>query len=130
MNHATVVGNLTRDPELRHTANGKSVAQFTVADNRRQSATKKVQFIDVVAWDKLADLVSNYLKKGAQVTVLGHIDIEDWTDKEGNKRRSWKIVAEQVEFPSRPKGDNGNDQPETETEQDASSDSGDDEPPF
>lgn len=101
LNKAMIIGNVTRDPEVRSTSSGQSVASFSVATNRRwtdQSGEQKeqVEYHNVVAWRKLADIVSQYLKKGAKVFVEGRIQTRSWDDQSGTKRYRTEIVAENM----------------------------------
>ena len=102
LNHITVMGRLTRDPELRRTASGVAVASFTVAVDRdfadKQSGEKETDFIDCVAWRQTGEFVSKYFSKGRMAIVSGRLQIRSWTDKEGNKRRSAEVVADNVYF--------------------------------
>lgn len=102
LNHITIMGRLTRDPELRHTQTGTSISSFTLAVDRdftsRDSGEKQTDFIDVVAWRQTADFVGRFFAKGAMAVVSGRLQIRDWQDKEGNKRRSAEVVAENVYF--------------------------------
>ena len=100
---AIIVGNLTRDPELRSTPNGASVCSFSVAVNRtfRDSNGEQkedVSFIDCSAWGKLGEMISQYAKKGTGVLVSGRLSQRSWEDKEGNKRSRVEIVAEDFNF--------------------------------
>lgn len=102
-NQAIVMGNLTRDPELRTTPNGQSVASFSVATNRSWLDTngeKKdaVEYHDIVAWGKLAELVSNYLSKGRKVLVVGRLQTRSWDSQDGSKRQKTEIVATDINF--------------------------------
>jgi single-strand DNA-binding protein len=96
----TVVGNLTRDPELRFTPGGKAVANLGVAINRRYQVngewTEKVSFYTVVAWDTLAENCAASFQKGTRVIVTGRIENRDWEDKDGNKRVTTEIVADDI----------------------------------
>ena len=96
LNHIVIMGRLTRDPELRHTQTGTAVASFTLAVDRdfkdKQTGERATDFIDVVAWRQTAELVSRYFSKGRMAVVEGRLQIRDWTDKEGNKRRSVKSL--------------------------------------
>jgi len=96
------MGRLTRDPELRHTPNGVAVASFTLAVDRgfapKDGGERQTDFIDVVAWRNTAEFVSKYFVKGQMAAVTGRLQIRDWTDKDGNKRRSAEIVAENIYF--------------------------------
>lgn len=101
LNRIIVMGRMTRDPELRRTNSGTAVASFTVAvdrDFKSQSGEKETDFIDVVAWRNTAEFVSKYFSKGRMAVVEGRLQIRDWTDKDGNKRRSAEIVADSVYF--------------------------------
>ena len=101
LNRIIVMGRMTRDPELRRTNSGTAVASFTVAvdrDFKSQSGEKETDFIDVVAWRNTAEFVSKYFTKGRMAVVEGRLQQRDWTDKDGNKRRSAEIVADSVYF--------------------------------
>ena len=101
LNHITIMGRLTRDPELRYTGSQIPVASFTLAVDRDvtdQSGQRQTDFIDVVAWRSTAEFVSKYFTKGQMAVASGRLQIRDWTDKEGNKRRSAEVVAEHVYF--------------------------------
>jgi len=102
MNNITLMGRLTRDPELRHTQNGTPVASFSLAVDRRftpkDGSEKQTDFIDIVAWQNTAEFVSKYFVKGQMAAVTGRLQIRDWTDKEGNKRRSAEVVADGIYF--------------------------------
>ena len=102
LNHVTVMGRLTRDPELRRTGSGVAVTNFTVAVDRdfadKQSGEKEVDFIDVVAWRQTGEFVDKYFSKGRMAVVSGRLQIRNYTDKDGNKRRAAEIVADNVYF--------------------------------
>ena len=101
LNHIVLMGRLTRDPELRRTANGVAVASFTLAVDRdfaAAGAEKETDFIDIVAWRNTAEFVSKYFTKGRMAVVSGRLQIRNWQDKEGNKRRSAEVVADNVYF--------------------------------
>ncbi|MBR5114047.1 MAG: single-stranded DNA-binding protein [Oscillospiraceae bacterium] len=102
LNHIVLMGRLTRDPELRHTQQGTSVASFSLAVERDYSSKdggqKQTDYIDIVAWRSTADFVSRYFTKGQLVAVSGRLQIRDWTDRDGGKRRSAEVVAENVYF--------------------------------
>ena len=102
LNRIILMGRLTRDPELRHTQTGTAVASFSLAVDRdfrnRDSGEKGVDFIDVVAWRNTAEFVSKYFTKGRMAVVEGRLQIRDWTDREGGKRRSAEVVADNVYF--------------------------------
>lgn len=102
MNSVVLIGRLAQDPELRYIAGtGMPVATFTLAVSREftnKKGEREVDFIDIQAWNKQAETVANYLKKGNMVSVNGSIRVETYTDKEGNRRRSFRINANRVEF--------------------------------
>ena len=101
LNKVMIIGNLTRDPEVRNTPSGQSVASFSVATNliwTDQSGQKqeKVEFHNVVAWRRLADICGQYLKKGAKVYIEGRLQTQDWTGQDGVKRYRTEIVTENM----------------------------------
>ena len=102
MNQIVIMGRLTRDPELRHTPAGVAVASFTLAVDRgftpKDGGERQTDFIDVVAWRNTAEFVSKYFVKGQMAAVIGRLQIRDWTDKDGNKRRSAEVVADNIYF--------------------------------
>ena len=101
LNKIFLLGRLTRDPELRRTGSGLAVASFSLAvdrDFKSQSGEKETDFIDIVAWRNTAEFVSKYFTKGRMAVVEGRLQIRDWTDKEGNKRRSSEVVADSIYF--------------------------------
>ena len=101
MNKVILMGRLTDNPVVRQTQTGLSVASFTLAVNRpfvKQGAERQADFIDIVAWRNTADFVGKYFVKGQQVAVSGTLQMRDWTDKEGKKRRNYEVVAEDVYF--------------------------------
>lgn len=101
LNHITIVGRLTKDPELRTTKSGVAVASFTLAverDFKDSNGEKTTDFLDCVAWKNTAEFVSKYFTKGRMAVVSGRLQIREWTDKEGNKRKSAEIVADNVYF--------------------------------
>ena len=103
LNRIILMGRLTRDPELRHIPNtGTPVASFTLAVDRdfksRETGEKQTDFIDVVAWRATGEFVSKYFTKGRMAIVEGRLQIRDWTDREGNKRKNAEVVADNVYF--------------------------------
>ena len=101
LNKIFIMGRLTRDPELRRTQSGTAVTSFSLAvdrDYKSQSGEKETDFIDVVAWRSTAEFVSKYFTKGRMAVVSGRLQIRQWTDKDGNNRRSAEIVADNVYF--------------------------------
>lgn len=112
LNHITIMGRLTRDPELRRTGSGVAVASFSVAVDRdfgnRENGERETDFIDCVAWRSTGEFVSKYFSKGSMIVVSGRLQIRSWTDKEGNKRRSAEVVADNVYFGESKRGSEGN----------------------
>ena len=106
LNHITIMGRLTKDPELRRTGSGVAVASFTVAVDRdfATNGEKETDFIDCVAWRQTGEFVDKYFGKGRMIVVSGRLQIRSWTDKDGNKRRTAEVVADNVYF-----GDSKND---------------------
>lgn len=101
LNKIFVMGRLTKNPELRRTGSGTPVASFTLAvdrDFKSQSGEKETDFIDIVAWRSTAEFVSKFFSKGRMAVVEGRLQIRDWTDKDGNKRKNAEIVADNVYF--------------------------------
>lgn len=101
MNKIIVTGNLTKDPEVRETAAGEKVCNFSVAVQRNftnENGERGVDYLNVVAWNKLAETVMKYCKKGDKVGVAGRIQIRSWQDREGVKKYATEIVAAEVEF--------------------------------
>lgn len=102
LNKIFIMGRLTRDPELRHTSTGTAVASFSLAVDRdfkdKTTGERATDFIDVVAWRQTAEFVCRYFTKGRMAVVEGRLQIRDWTDKEGGKRRSAEVVADQIYF--------------------------------
>ena len=102
LNHIVLMGRLTRDPELRRTGSGTAVASFTLAVDRdfgnRETGERETDFIDSVAWRNTAEFVSKYFTKGRMAVVSGRLQIRNWTDKEGNKRKAAEVVADSVYF--------------------------------
>ena len=116
LNHITIMGRLTRDPELRRTGSGIAVASFTVAVDRdfssKDGGEKETDFIDCVAWRNTGEFVSKYFTKGRMIVVSGRLQIRNWNDKDGNKRRSAEVVADNCYFgDSKKDGDNGSSTP-------------------
>ena len=100
LNSSIIMGRLARDPELRATGSGVSVCSFTVAVDRdySQNGERDADFIDCVAWRKAGEFVARNFTKGSMIVVSGRLQIRGWTDKEGNKRRTAEIVADDVYF--------------------------------
>lgn len=101
LNHIAIMGRMVRDPELRRTGSGVAVTSFTLAvedDFKDKDGNKKTNFIDCVAWRGLGETVAKYFSKGRMAIVAGKLDIREWTDKDGNKRRNAEVVADNVYF--------------------------------
>ena len=114
LNHITVMGRLTRDPEMRTTQSGVSVVSFTVACDRdfggRDGGERQTDFIDCVAWRSTGEFVSKYFHKGSMIVVSGRLQSRKWQDRDGNNRTSWEINADNVYFgESRRDGDSSRD---------------------
>ena len=113
LNHITIMGRLVRDPELRRTGSGIAVASFTVAVDRdfggRDGGERETDFIDCVAWRQTGEFVSKYFTKGRMIVVSGRLQIRSWNDKDGNKRRTAEVVADNCYFgDSKRENDGGN----------------------
>ena len=113
LNHIVIMGRLTRDPELRRTGSGVAVASFSLAVDRdfapKDGGERETDFIDCVAWRQTGEFVSKYFTKGRMAVVSGRLQIRSWTDKDGNKRRSAEVVADNVYFgDSKRDNDGGN----------------------
>ena len=102
LNHITIMGRLVRDPEMRTTQSGVAVASFTLAVDRdfvgRDGGEKQTDFIDCTAWRHTAEFVSKYFSKGRMAVVSGRLQIDNYTDNDGNKRRSAKVIADNIYF--------------------------------
>ena len=102
LNHIVIMGRLARDPELRRTQSGVPVASFRLAVDRdfkdKNTGERGTDWIDVVAWRATGEFVSRYFTKGRMAVVEGRLQMRDWTDKEGNKRTSAEVVADNVYF--------------------------------
>ena len=112
LNHIVIMGRLVRDPELRRTGSGIAVTSFSLAVDRdfgkNENGEKETDFIDCVAWRQTGEFVSKYFTKGRMAVVSGRLQIRSWTDKEGNKRRTAEVVADNVYFgDSKRDGDSG-----------------------
>jgi single-strand DNA-binding protein len=103
-NKIILVGNLTRDPEIRYVGSGAAVTKFTLAVNRRSKQAEETDFIDIVAWDKLAETCNTYLKKGMSCLVEGRLSIRSYDDKDGNKRKATEVVCNVMQMLDRASG--------------------------
>lgn len=121
LNHFTVSGNLTRDPEIRSVGADRSVTAFTIANSNRYKTAEgeqreEVAFIDCEAWGRQGELVAQYLAKGSSTIVEGRIKQDNWTDKEGQKRSKLKMVVERVHLMPRARQDGQGDAEESMSE--------------
>jgi single-strand DNA-binding protein len=112
LNKAFILGNLTRDPELRQTPSGQALSSFGVATNRFYTDStgqkhKQAEFHNVVAWGRNAELVSQYLHKGSSVLIEGRLQTRSWQDQQGTKHWRTEIVAERIQLGPRPTGAGG-----------------------
>lgn len=107
MNAITVYGRLGRDPELRTTSNGKSVANFSVAVSEKFGGKETITWFEVVAWEKLGEICAKHLSKGSQAIIEGKMQTRKWEDKQGNERVSWELVAKSVHFVGGGKSEGG-----------------------
>lgn len=102
LNRVIIMGRLGRDPELRYTQAGKPVASFSLAVDRdfkdKTTGEKSTDFIDIVAWRQTAEFVSRFFTKGRMAVVEGRLQLRDWTDRDGNKRRTAEVIADNVYF--------------------------------
>ncbi len=107
LNHITIMGRLTRDPEMRRTGSGVAVTSFTIACDRDfgQNGEKETDFIDITTWRHTAEFVSKYFSKGRMAVVSGRLQIRKWEDKNGNKRNTAEVVADNVYFGDSKKDD-------------------------
>jgi len=110
LNHITIMGRLTKEPEVRFTQTGKQVASFTLAVDRdfaaKDGGAKETDFISCVAWGTTADFVYKYFRKGSMAVLSGRLQIREWTDKDGGKRRTAEVVTENIYFGEK-KGNGG-----------------------
>lgn len=111
LNHIVLMGRLTRDPELRYTQSQVPVASFRIAVDRDfgRGEERQTDFIDIVAWRQTGEFVNKYFHKGSMIVVSGRLQMRDWTDRDGNKRTSAEVVADNVYFGESSRRDNGGD---------------------
>jgi single-strand DNA-binding protein len=100
LNHVVLIGRLTRDPELRQTPSGASVARFTIAVDRRlkSDGTKDADFIRVAAWGKQGEACSNYLAKGRLIAVAGRLQVQNYQNQNGQNRTMTEVLADHIQF--------------------------------
>ncbi len=101
-NRVILVGNLTRDPEIRYTQSGKGVTKFTLAVNNPRNK-EETTFVDIVAWDRLGETCNTYLKKGSNCLVEGRLVIRSYDDKDGNKRKATEVVIDNMQMLGSPR---------------------------
>jgi single-strand DNA-binding protein len=101
-NRIILVGNLTRDPEIRYTQSGKGVTKFTLAVNNPRNK-EETTFVDIVAWDRLGETCNTYLKKGSNCLVEGRLVIRSYDDKDGNKRKATEVVIDNMQMLGSPR---------------------------
>lgn len=114
LNHIVIMGRLTAAPELRYTQSNTPIASFTLAvdrDYQQGGSEKQTDFIPCVAWRGTAEFVSKYFTKGSMAAVSGRLQLRDWTDKDGNKRRTAEVVADNIYFGESKKRDASPDVP-------------------
>lgn len=120
LNEIILMGRLTRDPELRYTASNTPVASFSLAVDRdfksKEGGEKETDFIDCVAWRQTGEFVSKYFQKGSMAAVKGRLQIRDWQDKDGNKRRSAEVVVDNIYFCGKKESSSGGEQVKSESE--------------
>lgn len=108
LNHIILQGRFVRDPELRHTQSGTPVCPFSLAverDTKQQDGTRKTDFVECVAWRGTAEFASKYFKKGSMCIVEGRLELRDWTDNDGNKRRNAEVRVSGMHFCESKKSD-------------------------
>ena len=102
LNNVSIMGRITRDPELRRTGSGIAVTSFSIACDRdianKETGERDTDFIDCVAWRGAAEFVQKNFSKGSMIVVIGRVQTRSWTDKDGNKRRTVEVVADNVYF--------------------------------
>lgn len=112
LNKVFILGNLTRDPELRQTASGQAVCSFAVATNRRYTdkagqKQEQVEFHSIVAWGRQAEIITQYLHKGSSILVEGRLQTRSWQDPQGMKRYKTEVIADQIQLGPKPQGPQG-----------------------
>ena len=110
LNRIIIMGRMTKDPELRRTNSGTAVTTFTLAvdrDFKSQNGERETDFIDCTAWRNTAEFAANYFGRGRMAVVEGRLQMRDWTDREGNKRRSAEVIADNVYFGDSNNGSRG-----------------------
>ena len=98
VNKVFLIGNLTREPELRHTPNGTAVADIGLAVNRKWKGEEETLFVDCVAWAKAAEIIVEYMHKGSPIFIEGRLTLDEWQGKDGTKRSKMRVVVENFQF--------------------------------
>ena len=111
MNTVILMGRLTADPELKHTANDTAVTSFSIAVDRPMSKEKTADFINISAWRKTAEFITKYFHKGSMIAIQGSLQTRRYEDKDGNKRTAYEVVANNVEFCGSKNENSGNSAP-------------------
>lgn len=112
MNSISIIGRLVHDPDLRTTSKGTPVSNFRIARNERHGEEEQTLFVNVTAWNRLAETVKEYRHQGDQIAVSGRLRFEEYVDKDGVKRSSYSITANSIEFLAKKHNGNGKDQPQ------------------
>ena len=120
LNKVLLIGNLTRDPDLKYVPSGAAVANFGIAINRSYTnsdgeKTEDICFIDIVAWNRLAEVAGEYLSKGSPVFVEGRLQMDSWEQEDGQRRSKLKVVAQSIQFlggGAKPEDDDNDDNPD------------------
>lgn len=115
MNKVILIGRLTKDPEVKYTQTGKVVATFTLAVDRNYGENKQTDFIPIVVWGKIAEIVGNNLSKGRKISVDGRIQTRSYEDKQGQKRWVTEVIGQLVEFLDSKESNNANTDKPTES---------------
>ncbi len=121
MNKITIMGNLTKDPELTETPNGTAVCRLTIASNRNypnSSGEREADFFNCTAWRGLGETIARYCKKGSKLFIIGRVETREYEDSNGNKRKAWDIVVDDMEFATAKRSDDGEEyqEPSAKTE--------------
>lgn len=98
INKVILMGRMTSDPELKNTPNGKTVTQFSVAVNRKYSKDNQADFIECVAFEKTAEFIAQYMRKGSAIIICGRLQVDSWKDKEGASRKTTRVMVDEVQF--------------------------------
>jgi single-strand DNA-binding protein len=119
LNKVFLMGNLTREPELRYTPSGSAVCEFGIAVNRRGQDRDETCFVEIIVWEKQAEACGKFIQKGSQVFIEGRLQYDQWVDKEQKKRSRLRVTAERVQFLERRDMPQGGEQPYQQAPQSA-----------